>query len=58
MRAVIVYASVHHGNTKKIVDVMAPEVGADVVDITKEKDVDLAGYDVIGLASGVFYHSC
>lgn len=57
MRAVIVYASVHHGNTKKIVDVMAPEIGADVVDITKEKDVDLSGYDVIGLASGVFHHS-
>lgn len=57
MKAVIVYASVHHGNTKKIVDAIAPEIGADVVDITKDKDIDLSVYDVIGFASGVFYHS-
>lgn len=57
MKAIIVYASVHHGNTKKIVEAMAQELGADLADIIQKKDMDLSAYDVIGLASGVFFHS-
>lgn len=55
MKSVIIYASVHHGNTKKIVDAIAPEINADIIDITKQKEIDLPQYYVIGLASGVFY---
>lgn len=57
MKAILVYASVHHGNTKKIAEAMAQELGADLVDITKNKEIDLSAYNVIGLASGVFFHS-
>ena len=35
MKAVIVYASTHHGNTKKVVDAIANECELEVVDATK-----------------------
>ena len=56
MKIVIIYASVHHGNTKKIAEAMASVISADLIDIIKNKGFDLSGYDVIGFASGVYYH--
>lgn len=56
MKTVIIYASVHHGNTKKVVDAIAAEANVDVIDATKVKEADLTEYDVIGLASGMFYN--
>ena len=55
MRTAIVYVSVHHGNTKKVVQAMAAELSADLIDLTVEKEADLSGYELIGFASGVFY---
>ena len=55
MKAVIVYASVHHGNTKKIVDEIAREHEVELVDATQVKEKDLSGYDLIGFASGIYY---
>ena len=57
MKAILIYASVHHGNTKKIAEAMAQELGADLADIIQSKEIDLSAYKVIGLASGVFFHS-
>lgn len=57
MRTAILYVSVHHGNTKKVVETMAEVLSADLIDLTKQKDVDLSGYDLIGLASGAYYQS-
>lgn len=54
MKNVIVYASVHHGNTKKIADAIANEYEVDLVDATKVKEKDLSEYDLIGFASGVY----
>ena len=56
MRTAIVYVSVHHGNTKKVVQAMAAELSADLIDLTVEKEADLSGYELIGFASGVFYN--
>ena len=56
MKTVIVYASVHHGNTEKVVKAIAekyPEV--ELIDSTKTILKDLASYDLIGFASGIFY---
>ena len=36
MRTVILYASVHHGNTKRVTKVMAKILEAELVDVTKE----------------------
>ncbi|MDD3715420.1 MAG: flavodoxin domain-containing protein, partial [Atribacterota bacterium] len=56
MKTAIIYASVHHQNTKKIVEVIASVISADVVDITKEKNISLVNYDVIGFASGIYFN--
>lgn len=55
MKTAIVYYSKHHGNTKKLLDAIAAENEVTLIDITKEKDPDVSGYDVIGLASGIYY---
>lgn len=55
MRSIIIYASTHHGNTKKLVDAIANECGIDVIDATKVREKDLKEYDLIGFASGIFY---
>lgn len=51
MKAAIIYASVHHENTKKVVEAIAGENVVDLIDATKEKERDLSGYDLIGFAS-------
>ena len=59
MKAVIVYASIHHGNTKKLVDAIADKYEVDLIDATTTKSADLSGYDLIGFASGIYagnYH--
>ena len=55
MKSVIVYASTHHGNTKKVVEAIAQECGVELVDATKVHEKDLSEYDLIGFASGIFY---
>lgn len=58
-KVAIVYASTHHGNTKKLVDAIAGKYEIDVIDATTVKDADLATYDAIGFASGIYganYH--
>lgn len=57
MKAVIVYASTHHGNTKKVVEQMAEILSADLIDITKNQKPNISSYDIVGLASGVYFHS-
>ena len=55
MSTVIVYASTHQGNTKKLVDAIKekhPEV--ELIDAVTTKEADLGSYDAIGLASGIF----
>ena len=56
MKTAIVYASVHHKNTEKVVKAIAekhPEI--ELIDATKTILKDLASYDLIGFASGIFY---
>ena len=52
--AVIIYASTHHGNTKKVVDAIAKEFDVELVDATQVHEKDLSGYDLIGFASGIY----
>lgn len=55
MKTAIVYASTHHGNTKKLVDAIAKENEVTLIDAGAEKTADLAGFDRIGFASGIAY---
>ena len=55
MRKAIVYASVHHGNTEKLVKSIAEECRVDLIDVVKQPDADLGSYDMIGFASGIYF---
>lgn len=55
MRTVIVYASVHHGNTKKLVGKIAEKCDVDLIDAVQQPKADLTGYDKIGFASGIYF---
>lgn len=55
MKTAIVYASTHHGNTKKLLDAIAAEYEVDLIDAVKVPEKDLNRYDRIGFASGIYY---
>ena len=55
MRKAIVYASVHHGNTEKIVKSIAERCQVDLINAVKQSDADLSSYDMIGFASGIYF---
>lgn len=54
MKAVIVCASVSHGNTKRIAEVMAEVLGATVVDPEQVDMAELSTCDLVGFGSGIF----
>ena len=54
MKSIIIYASVHHGNTRKLVDALAKEFDIETLDATQIKEKDLSSYDLIGFASGIY----
>lgn len=51
----IIYASVHHGNTKKVVEAIAGECEVELIDAAQIKEKDLSIYDAVGFASGIYY---
>ena len=54
MKTAIVYQSIHHGNTKKLVDAIAQSHDVDLIDARAQKQADLGQYDLIGFASGIY----
>ena len=60
-KAVIIYASTHHGSTRKLAEAIANQYGIHLIDATKQQMADLSAYDLIGFASGIdfgkFYDS-
>ena len=55
MKSVIVYASVHHGNTKKLVEKIAEECKVDLINAVQQPKADLSDYDRIGFAFGIYF---
>ena len=56
MKTAIVFYSKHHENKLKLIDALAasdPDIVK--VDVTASPDVDLSSFDVIGVASGIYY---
>ena len=53
MKKVIIYASIHHGNTFKLVKEISKECDVELIDATQIKQIDLSQYDLIGFASGI-----
>ena len=56
-QAVILYASVHHQNTLKLVRAVAERIHADTVDLLKDARPDLTGYSCVFLASGIYFNT-
>ena len=52
-KAVIIYASTHHGNTRKLVEAICEKYAVAQIDATTQPQADLAEYDLIGFASGI-----
>lgn len=50
----IVYASVHHGNTKKLVDAISEKHEVELINAVEVKEKDLSQYEMVGFASGVY----
>ena len=55
MKTAIVYYSQHHGNTKKLVDAIAAEEDVTLLNVVENKDADLAEFDCVGFASGIYF---
>lgn len=60
VRTMIMYRSRHHGNTRKVVEAIAAAFPEDVdtVDVAtlgKGEKVDLSGYHLVGVASGIYH---
>ena len=54
-RTAIIYASVHHGNTRRIAEVLAREMSADLFNVDDATALDLKRYDLVGLGSGIYF---
>lgn len=52
-KAVIIYASTHHGSTRKLAEAIAKQFDVPMMDAAKQQTADLSGYDLIGFASGI-----
>ena len=55
MKTAIVYYSKHHGNTEKLVQAIAAKHEVQLFNVSDNSEIDLTGYDRIGLASGIYY---
>jgi len=54
MKALIIYISVHHGNTERVAKVMANILDADLLQVKQVNVNMLAQYDLIGFGSGIY----
>lgn len=55
MRALIVYVSVHHGNTEKVAKAIAEVLGAEMRKAWEVRPEELLSYDLLGFGSGIYY---
>ncbi len=58
-KIVLLYTSIHHNNTKKVVEYVASHFSyeIDVKDIIKEKSPDISDSEWIIFASGIYFNS-
>lgn len=53
-KAIILYSSIHHGNTKKLLDAVKSSNEVMLQEISQIESINLADYDLIGFASGIY----
>jgi len=55
MKTLIIYVSIHHGNTEKVAKVMANILDAVLSDVKQANAGMLEQYDLIGFGSGIYF---
>lgn len=55
MKTLIVYVSIHHGNTKKVAEAMAHILNADLLQVKQADAGVLEQYDLVGFGSGIYF---
>jgi flavodoxin len=55
MKALIIYISVHHGNTERVAKVMASILEAALLQVKQADANMLEQYDLIGFGSGIYF---
>lgn len=55
MKVAIVYASVHHGNTQRVAEAMAPSLGAALLTVEQALTLDGRALDLLGFGSGIYF---
>lgn len=55
MKTAIIYKSIHHGNTKKIAEVMSNTLKAELIDLKDASQNTIKEYDLIGFGSGIYF---
>jgi flavodoxin len=55
MKTLIIYISVHHGNTERVAKVMANILDADLLPVEQADASMLEQYDLIGFGSGIYF---
>jgi flavodoxin len=55
MKTLIIYISIHHGNTERVAKVMANVLGADLLPVKQVDASMLEQYDLIGFGSGIYF---
>jgi flavodoxin len=55
MKVLIIYISLHHGNTEKIAKAIAEVLKAKLVKLTEVKPTEVLNYDLIGFGSGIYF---
>ena len=53
-KAAIIYASVHHGNTEKVVTAMAQDMPVTLFKVEQAQNIDFSEYDCLGFASVIY----
>lgn len=55
MKTLIIYVSVHHGNTEKVANVMANALNADLLQVKQADASMFEQYDLVGFGSGIYF---
>lgn len=55
MNTLIIYKSIHQGNTKRVAEAMANKLNGDLAEPEEIRAEDLEGYDLIGFGSGIYF---
>ena len=54
MKALVIFMSMHHGNTGKVARAIAPVLNARLLKLDEAKPSDLNGIDLVGFGSGTY----